>query len=108
MYETSVNGGKSDDPQPTKPKMSTKIEAMNVVIERQPDEVDGTITRNGGYEVLAIDSDQNRVELTASALNLNGFGFGVSECMDIGEYNQTVVLTQEIDGGYLNLEVVEE
>jgi hypothetical protein len=100
-------GRATDQPNPTKP-MTTEIEAMNVVIERQEDEVNGNHTKNGGYKVYAIDSDQRREELTASALNLNGFAFGVSDCMDIGEYNQTVVLTQEIDGGYLNLEVQKE
>ncbi|UBF22683.1 hypothetical protein HRTV-25_gp102 [Halorubrum tailed virus 25] len=85
--------------------MTTRVEAMNVVIERQEDEVDGNITRNGGYKIYAIDSDQRREELTACALNLNGFAFGVSECADIGEYNQTVIVTQETEGGYADLEV---
>lgn len=86
-------------------KMNTEIYAMNVVIERQEDEVDGNITRNGGYKIHIIDTDQNRTELEACALNLNGFAFGVSDCADIGEYNQTVVVSQGIDGGYADIEV---
>ena len=85
--------------------MNAEFEAMNVVIERQPDEVNGGHTKNGGYKVFAIDTDQNRTELEACALNLNGFAFGVSDCFDIGEYNQTVLIQQETEGGYLNLEV---
>ena len=79
---------------------------MNVVIARQDDEIDGNITRNGGYKVRVIDMDQKHIEMTASALNLNGFAFGVSDSMDIGEYNQSIILTQETEGGYLNLEVI--
>jgi len=92
---------------PTNPTM-TEFEATHVVIEVLPDDhVSETHTESGGYRVDGINSDGESRQFHAQALNLNGFAFATSS-MEIGEYRQTITIEQEIDGGYLNLEVEHE
>lgn len=86
----------------------TEFEATFVTIERQPDkQISETHTENGGYKVFARKANGPTKEFDAMALNLNGFAFSAEE-FSIAEYNQTVLVQQETEGGYLNLEVIKQ
>jgi hypothetical protein len=78
-----------------------KFEAINVVIEGK-----GT-TESGDYEITAVGSNGVVRKFTAGALNLNEFAFATSS-MEIGEYNQTITITQKGGSQYLNLDVRKE
>ncbi|QSG06378.1 hypothetical protein [Halapricum desulfuricans] len=83
----------------------TTFEATHVVVERQPDrQITDTHTESGGYKVYGRDLDGQEEEFDAFALNLNGFSFS-ADTLSIAEYQQTVLIEQETDGGYLNLVV---
>lgn len=85
----------------------TTFEATYVTIERQPDnQISDTHTENSGYKIFGRKLDGTTEVFTASALNLNGFAFS-ADTMSIAEHNQNVIIEQEIEGGYLNLEVNE-
>lgn len=82
-----------------------KFEALNVAIESLPDkQISETHTESGGYKITAVNAEGKTRVFQATALNLNGFAFATSG-MSIGEYRETVIVEQELDGGYLNLDV---
>ncbi|OYR58504.1 hypothetical protein [Halorubrum halodurans] len=74
-----------------------EFEAINVVVESTGDE----------YEVTAVNGLNQIETFVAGALNLNGFAFATSS-MEIGEYGERIMVTQEENSRYLNLDVYPE
>lgn len=56
---------------------------------------------NGKYIVKGLKQNGQEDEYRAQALNINGYSFATNT-MEIGEYDQTVLIEQDVDGGYLN------
>jgi len=82
-----------------------EFEAINVVVESQPDkQINETHTESGGYEITAVNKNGKVKEFSAGALNLNGFAFATPS-MEIGEYDETIVVEQEDGSRYINLKV---
>ena len=75
----------------------TEFEAINVVVESTGDE----------YEVFAVNGMGQTETFIAGALNLNGFAFATSS-MEIGEYGETIMVSQKDGSRYVNLDVTPE
>ena len=76
----------------------TQFDAINVVIEGK------STTDSGEYEITAVNDSGKVQEFTAGALNLNGHAMATSS-MEIGEYGETITVTQEEGSRYINFGV---